>query len=104
MAKLSPSSHIIASTISINDNNVNVNNHTCSIIGPMLYDGAPYSAIGTKELRSLHIAILLNWNVSLEPIPESIADLSFRQNGVGSHASAARKILGSVILEKLPGG
>lgn len=105
MAKLSSSSNIIASTVDINKNQINVNNNSCSIVGPMLDDGAPYSAIGIEELRSLYLSILPNWNGSLESIPEKIADRPFWQYGVGAHARAARRILGSVILNvNIPGG
>lgn len=105
MEKLSSSSNIITSTVNINKKQINDNKNSCSIIGPMLDDGAPYSAIGIEELRSLHLSILPTWDGSLESIPEIIADRAFWQYGVGAHESAARRILGSVILDvNIPGG
>ena len=105
MAKLSSSTNIIASTISINDQITKGNNNNISMIGPMLDDGAPYSAIGMDELRSIYLTIMPDWDGSLDCIPESIADRPFWQYGVGAHASASRKILGSVMIDvNIPDG
>ena len=62
-------------------------------LGPMLDDGAPYSAIGQVELN------LLTHNSSiLDPLPKSISDFLYWQFGSGGHSSPAKPILGSTLL------
>ena len=67
-------------------------------IGPLVDDGAPYSGMGMHEFTLLKPVLLAEWNGQLDPIPASIADRPYWQYGVGSHASAPRRILGSVLL------
>ena len=67
--------------------------------GPLLDDGAPYSGIGAKEFQIAHPFILPAWNGQYDPIPDSIADRPWWQYGTGSHSSAARRILGNVLIE-----
>ena len=59
-------------------------------LGPMVDDGAPYSALGSTELRLLGMT-----DDSLDPIPESISSFKFWQFGSGAHSSPAKPILGS---------
>ena len=67
-------------------------------LGPMVDDGAPYSALGIVELalvcqpRSDSIEDLIT------PLPESISQFRFWQFGSGKHASPAKPIRGSVML------
>lgn len=62
--------------------------------GPLLDDGAPYSAIGIVELRLLSGLKHIDAR-HLEPKPPSIAHFDWWQYGQGDHASTRRRILGS---------
>lgn len=66
--------------------------------GPLLDDGAPYSALGEVELRILLDELGLTFPRQIDPIPRSLQGFSYFQYGTGSHASQSRKILGSVVL------
>lgn len=66
--------------------------------GPLLDDAAPYSDLGEKEFRMLAPYLLPAWNELYEPLPPDLADFPYCQYGSGEHASAARKMLGSVVL------
>ena len=70
-------------------------------VGPLFDDGAPYSAIGLTELHILKQQILLNFTGTLDNIPSSLNARCFWQYGCGNHASAKRRILGSVLLTAL---
>ena len=59
-------------------------------LGPMVDDGAPYSALGSTELRLRGIC-----DTSLDPIPPAIKNFKFWQFGSGAHSSPAKPILGS---------
>lgn len=63
----------------------------------MFYYGAPDSAIGLQELRSILEMARHNWNENLDPIAEGVADRSLWKYGIGSHASLVRRILGSLL-------
>lgn len=71
-----------------------------SQIGPMVDDGAPFSAIGEVELR-YHSRRLLGGSVHLLDKASELGDSMYWQFGTGSHASPSRRILGSVILSLL---
>ena len=58
-------------------------------LGPMLDDGAPYSALGIIELKMLRPII------DMDPIPSPISEFEYWQFGSGAHSSAAKPILGS---------
>lgn len=64
--------------------------------GPLVDDGAPYSAIGQVELMLLRNHLGMNDKVQLEPIPDALNGYTHWQYGVGKHSSDARPILGSV--------
>lgn len=95
-ARPSSSSTVIASTISLSDSSNS--KPDCEEIGPLLDDGASYSAIRIEELGALPTSILPCWNGSLDRIPDLIADRRYWQYGVGAHASPVRAILGSIVL------
>lgn len=62
-------------------------------LGPMVDDGAPYSALGVVELK------MICPNVSkFDPIPRPISGFRYWQFGSGCHSSPAKRILGSTIL------
>ena len=62
-------------------------------LGPMVDDGAPYSALGSTELRLLGLS-----DDNLDPIPSTIATFKYWQFGSGAHSSPAKPILGSTKL------
>lgn len=68
------------------------------IIGPLVDDGAPYSAIGMIELKLLRDHLGLNECFELDPVPKTLNGYTQWQYGTGTHASAARDILGSVMI------
>lgn len=70
-------------------------------IGPLVDDGAPYSAIGLTELHILKDQLLSNFTGKLDTIPTSLNVRTFWQYGCGNHASAKRRILGSILLTAL---
>ena len=72
---------------------------SCDFIGPLCDDGAPYSGLGQCELNILRSVLLPNWDGVLDPIPDKLASRPFWQYGVGDHASQAKPILGSVLLQ-----
>lgn len=43
--------------------------------------------------------LLPKWDGALDPIPDSLASRPFWQYGVGAHASQAKPILGSILLD-----
>ena len=67
-------------------------------IGPLLDDGAPYSGIGLEEFLVMQPLLLPKWNGKLDPVPDHLSSYKFWQYGSGEHASASRKIIGSVSL------
>lgn len=69
-------------------------------IGPTVYDGAPFSAIGEVELR-FHGKFLIGGPIALDPKPLSLATCDYCQFGAGNHSSLCRKIVGSVDLHLL---
>jgi len=66
-------------------------------LGPLVDDGAPYSAIGLVELRLL-LDRFGQKATDLEPIPSSFAGSTYWQYGSGDHSSAPRRILRSIVL------
>ena len=67
-------------------------------LGPLVDDGAPYSAIGVVELKLLAKQFGLPHDWSIKPVPDSFKGHSHWQYGTGEHASPAREILGSTVL------
>ena len=78
-----------------NGNSANRNNCSNDVLGPLVDDGAPYSAIGYIELQ-----LLLNSvnDVEIDPMPSCLENATQWQYGSGEHSSAPRKILGSYVL------
>lgn len=74
---------------------------TDTILGPLVDDGAPYSAIGELELT----IIIKEHNVTCfnrtENIPNGLHGNTHLQYGTGTHASPPRKIIGSVDIEAM---
>ena len=66
--------------------------------GPLLDDGAPYSSIGSHELKLMQFYLRTNWNSELDPLSDSISDRSHEQYGSGNHSSDSRPMLGSIII------
>ena len=66
-------------------------------LGPLVDDGAPYSAIGLVELNLLKEHHRSGSPKKLDPIPSSLSGHSHWQYGTGEHSSPARKILGSTV-------
>ena len=66
-------------------------NNTLYQHGPLVDDGAPYSAIGLVELKVLASQLRLSQPIKLEKIPESLNDHTHWQYGTGDHSSATRK-------------
>lgn len=67
-------------------------------IGPMVDNGAPYSAIGILDLLLLSSNILPSFEGSLDPVPDAFKAFNGWQYGSGDHASEPRPILGSILL------
>lgn len=73
----------------INTNDINVEPEA---IGPLVHDGAPYSALGLDELSTLR-----NTNrtsITLDPLPHEIRIFQFWKYGIGAHSSSAKRIIG----------
>lgn len=68
------------------------------LIGPLVHDVAPYSAIGITNLQYLAPRILPKFEGTLILIPRSLNVFSHWQYGNGSHASSKRRIIGSVVI------
>lgn len=68
------------------------------MIGPLVDDGAPFSAICFFELTQWSIVILTSFDGVINPIPEILSGLRQWQNGSGTYASAPRNILCSINL------
>ena len=68
------------------------------VSGPLLDDGAPYSAIGIVELKLLFKELGKTFPKRLQKVPEALNGYSHFQYGTGSHASQTRAILGSIVL------
>lgn len=66
-----------------------------NMYGPLVDDGAEYSAIGTIELK---LIFNVDVNEDLDNIPNSLQGHTHWQYGQGAHASDARQILGSTVL------
>ena len=64
----------------------------------MVDDGAPYSAIGTNELRMVYGSQANSVDSLIETLPGSISKYRFWQFGYGQHASPAKPIKGSIML------
>lgn len=70
--------------------------------GPLLDDGAPYSAIGTTELSLICADILPHWKPGVyDPLPDQLLDTPFMQYGTGQHASKPKRLVGSVLVPVL---
>ena len=67
-------------------------------LGPLVDDGAPYSAIGNIELRLLQDQFGYEIDAQFDSIPDSLDGHTHWQYGIGQHSSAPRRILGSVLL------
>lgn len=67
-------------------------------LGPLVHDGAPYSAIGLVELKWRGKKLDPALSLTINPIPMTLNGYSHWQYGTGEHASQSRKILGSVVL------
>lgn len=68
------------------------------LLGPLVDDGAPYSAIGQVELNLLTEHAGLQTDHKLDKIPKALKGHTHWQYGTGKHASPARRILGSTVL------
>lgn len=87
-----------AATISLPNSDEIMTSSSCSTVprlGPIVDDGAPYSSIGSTELQLLRGSKTLD----LDPLPEVISDFKFWQFGFVAHASFAKPILGSAMLQ-----
>lgn len=71
-----------------------------SRIGPLVDDGAPFSAIGEVEL-TFHRKRLVGGASEFLEKPGELRHCSFWQFGVGDHDSPLRRILGSVALHAI---
>ena len=71
---------------------------TSNMIGPLVDDGAPYSAIGLVKLKDLAKKLGLSSNWKMAQIPSVLEGHSHWQYGTGDHASPTRRIMGSIIL------
>ena len=69
------------------------------IFGPLLDDGAPYSGIGSTELKLISNFVCPEWTGELDPIPDAVADRPYWQYGIGDHSSQSKKIIGSVMFK-----
>lgn len=78
MAKFSTSSNIISSPASLNDRIIDGYNDCSSSIGPVLGDGAPYSAIGVDELWSLLLRFCQIGMVFFNPVQNQMLTDPFR--------------------------
>lgn len=67
-------------------------------LGPLLDDGAPYSAIGQVNLSLLSNHLGLSENPKIDAIPQALGIHTHWQYGIGEHASPACRILGSIVL------
>ena len=77
--------------------NVAVTSNPSFNAGPMVDDGAPFSAIGNTELMLIRKHVL-SIDFVLEPKPTDLNQYCYWQYGNGSHSSPGRHILGSVVL------
>lgn len=67
-------------------------------IGPLVGDGAPYSAIGSVELLLLTYHIEKDVGFEFQPIPLSLNGHTHWQYGVSDHSSAFSSNIGSVVI------
>lgn len=67
-------------------------------IGPMVDNGAPYSAIGCLELCLLGDENIPDWDGTLDALPPAFVNKRKWQYGVEMHTSESRQILGSKTL------
>ena len=67
-------------------------------LGPLLDDGAPFSAIEQVELSLPADHIGLSPNPKIDAIPQALGSHAHWQYGTGEPASPARRILGSIVL------
>lgn len=70
-------------------------------IGPLLDDGAPYSAIGEVELKLMLEENNMQYPEKLNPKPIALDGYTKLPYGSGSHSSKARDIFGSIVLTVL---
>lgn len=70
---------------------------TLTALGPLVDDGAEYSAVGLIELKLFELKLNLDID-DLDPIPSSLTGVTHWQFCVGDHASASRRILGSTVI------
>ncbi len=68
-----------------------------STLGPLVDDGAPYSAIGELELAALYNCKYKR--LKLEELPNSISNYKYWRYGSGTHSSDSREILGCVFIQ-----
>lgn len=68
-------------------------------IGPLVDDGARYSAIDMAELKFPPYHLSLGEGFDLNTVPTCLNGYTHWQYGSGSHASSTRKIFGSEVLE-----
>lgn len=66
--------------------------------GTLVNAGTPYPAIGIVEISVAAVAVLTDWNGTLESRPDAVADCDYWQYSVGEHASEPRKIIGSILI------
>lgn len=66
-----------------------------SNVGPLIHDGAPYSAIGIPGVRVLQANDIRKTN-SISPKPKPMENKNSWRYGQGERASEPRKILGSI--------
>lgn len=66
-------------------------------IDTLLDDGAPYCGIGLDEFRMIQLFVSHHWNGRYNCLPTSIAHTPNWQYGNGQHASAFKRIIGSVL-------
>lgn len=79
-------------------NSAQIKNMADMRLGPLVDDGATYSAIGIVELNILHSHIGNVSEVIVNPVPEKLKDFTHLQYGSGNHTSVARKIIGSTVI------
>ena len=95
MARVTTKDRIVASSSKL----------SCDVsVGPLLDDGAPYSALGADELSALAPQLVPGWNGGLDPIPDALHGCTSWQYGTGEHSSPARDNLGSIELHAVSVG
>lgn len=75
--------------------------NTSRNVGPLVDMGAPYSAIIAVELATLRCELLKSWNDMFDPNSQSLPRCEYWQYSSRDHASAPRKIVGTITLPLL---